>query len=122
MIVIWARERHRNKHTRQPSEVVHSHLLLHLPSQYREAARQDVEELVAVVAQQILDDRAIELTFPASGTPAVWDTFSVPDKWRSNRGEGVIDGKRCGTTQNIGPAARERRYARQQDQVCEAVA
>ena len=63
---IWVRERHRNKHTRQPSEVTHSHLLLHLPSQHRKAARQDVEELVALVAKQILDDRTIELTFPAN--------------------------------------------------------
>ncbi len=61
---VWVRERHRNKHTRQPSEVTHSHLLLHLPSQHRKVARQDVEELVALMAGQILDDRTIELTFP----------------------------------------------------------
>jgi len=60
---IWVRERHRNKHTRKPSEVTHSHPLLHLPSQHRKAAKQDVEELVARVARQILDDRTIELTF-----------------------------------------------------------
>ena len=111
------RERHRNKHTRQSSEVTHSHFLLHLPSQHREAARHDVVELVAVVAKQILDDRTIELTFPANpdgkyllkgGTPAVWVAFGLPNKWRSKLGEGVIEGKRCGTTQNIGLAARSR--------------
>jgi hypothetical protein len=114
---IWVRERHRNKHTRQQSEVVHSHLLLHLPTRYRATARQDVEQLVTLVARQIHDDRTVELTFPANadglyllkgGTPAVWDTFGLPDKWRSRLGEGVMDGKRSGTTQNIGPIARLR--------------
>lgn len=115
MTGIWVRERHRNKHTRQPSEVTHSHLLLHLPSQHREAATQDIEELVTLVAKQILDDRTIQLTFPANpdgkyllkgGTSAVWDAFALPKKWRSKLGEGVIEGKRCGVTQNIGPASR----------------
>jgi hypothetical protein len=35
LTAIWVRERHRNKHTRQSSEVTHSHLLLHLPTKYR---------------------------------------------------------------------------------------
>jgi hypothetical protein len=35
---IWVRERHRNRRTRQQSEVVHSHLLLHLPSRWRQSA------------------------------------------------------------------------------------
>jgi hypothetical protein len=83
---IWVRERHRNKRTRQQSEVVHSHLLLHLPSRWREALRQDVEQLVTLVAGPILDDSTIELTFPANpdgkyllkgGTPAAWDLFCV---------------------------------------------
>ena len=121
LIGIWVRERHRNKHTRRPSEVTHSHLLLHLPSQHRKPVRQDVEELVALVAKQILDDRTIELTFPANpdgkyllkgGTPAVWEKFRLPHKWRSRLGEGLIEGKRCGITQNIGPAARQRRVHR----------
>jgi hypothetical protein len=116
---IWVRERHRNKHTRQQSEVVHSHLLLHLPSRWRESLSQDAAELVKLVARQILDDRAIELTFPANpdgkyllkgGTPAVWETFVLPDKRRSRLGEGAINGKRCGVTQNISAAARQRRH------------
>jgi hypothetical protein len=114
---IWVRERHRNKRTRRQSEVVHSHLLLHLPSRWRASLRQDATELVTLVANQILDDRTIELTFPANpdgkyllkgGTPAVWEAFSLPDKWRSRLGEGVIHGKRCGVTQNISAAARQR--------------
>ena len=90
LTAIWVRERHRNKRTRQ------------------ETARQDVEQLVTLVARQILDDRTIELTFPAnpdgkylltSGTSAVWDAFNQPDKWRGRLGEGVIQGTRCGITQ-----------------------
>jgi hypothetical protein len=115
LIAIWVRERHRNKRTRQQSEVVHSHLLFHLPPRHHLEARRDIEELVTLVARQIIDDRTIELTFPANpdgkyllkgGTPAVWEEFGLPRKWRSKLGEGLIAGKRCGTTQNINRAAR----------------
>jgi hypothetical protein len=118
LTAIWVRERHRNKHTRGLSEVTHSHLLLYLPRKHRETAMRDIEELVALVGRKILDDRTIKLTFPENcdgkyllkgGSPAVWETFKVPTKWRSRLGEGVIDGKRCGVTENIGPAARSRR-------------
>jgi hypothetical protein len=53
-----------------------------------------------LVAQRTLDDRTIELTFPANpdgkyllqgGTPAVRNAFGLPDKWQSRLGEGVID-------------------------------
>jgi hypothetical protein len=115
---IWVRERHRNKRTRQQSEVIHSHLLFHLPPRHRVDVIKDVEELVTLVAEQIIDDRTTELTFPANpdgkyllkgGTRAVWDEFALPDRWRSRLGEGLIEGKRCGVTQNLGPTARERR-------------
>ena len=118
---IWVRERHRNKRTRRQSEVVHSHLLLHLPNRWRGLLAGDVTELVSLVAGPILDDRTVEITFPTNpdgkyllkgGTPAVWGAFGLPNKWRSKLGEGVIDGKRCGVTQNIGFAARSRRLHR----------
>jgi hypothetical protein len=48
---IWVRERHRNKRTRQQSDVVHSHLLLHLPARFRVSAGNDVDQLVTLVAQ-----------------------------------------------------------------------
>ena len=89
LTAIWVRERHRNKRTRQQSEVVHSHLLFHVPSRYRLEVRKDVEELVTLVAKQIIDDRTIELTFPANpdgkyflkgGSLAVWDEFKSPDQ------------------------------------------
>ena len=115
---IWVRERHRNKRTRKQSEVVHSHLLFHLPHRHRRDASKDVEELVTLVAKQIIDDRTLELTFPANpdgkyllkgGTRAVWAEFRLPQRWRSKLGEGLSEGKRCGVTQNIGPAAQQRR-------------
>jgi hypothetical protein len=117
LTAIWVRERHRHKRTRQQSEVVYSHLLFYLPPRHRLEARKDVEELVTLVARQIIDDRTTELTFPANpdgkyllkgGTRAVWEEFGLPCKWRSKLGEGLIEGKRCGVTQNLGPAARER--------------
>jgi hypothetical protein len=54
------------------------------------------------------------------GTPAVWDAFGLPDKWRSKLGEGVIEGKRCGVTQNIGPACRKQ-GSRQSQRIKSAV-
>lgn len=131
LTAIWVRERHRNRRTQQLSEVVHSHLLLHLPSHferspYREVFLKAVEELVALVGEDVLDDRTITLTFPNNpdgkyflkgGTRAVWNRYNSPDKWRSRRGEGVIDGKRCGSTQNIGSAVRKRWW---QDQLFES--
>ena len=45
LTAIWVRERHRNKRTRQQSEVVHSHLLFHLPPRYRLEARRTSRNL-----------------------------------------------------------------------------
>jgi hypothetical protein len=115
LTAIWVRERHRNKQTRHQSEVVHSHLLFHLPARHRLEAKADIEELVTLVGKQIIDDRTLEFTFPANpdgkyllkgGTRSVWDKYRLPAKWRSKLGEGLIVGKRCGLTENIGPAAR----------------
>jgi len=40
------------------------------------------------------------------GTPEVWSKYRVKRKWRQP--QGVCLGKRCGTTLNLGPQARER--------------
>ena len=40
------------------------------------------------------------------GGPEVWRLFRIKKKWRE--AQGVIHGKRCGTSQNLGPAARLR--------------
>jgi hypothetical protein len=101
LTAIWVRERHRNKQTRHQSEVVHSHLLFHLPARHRLEAKADIEELVTLVGKQIIDDRTLEFTFPANpdgkyllkgGTRSVWDKYRLPAKWRSNRHVQVSQG------------------------------
>jgi hypothetical protein len=61
-------------------------------------------------------DYTVKLTFPRNpnglylikgGGPAVWRKFGVPLRWR--KPQGIIYGKRCGTAENIGRAARRRR-------------
>ena len=56
-------------------------------------------------------DCTLKLTFPPNpngiyvlkgGGPDVWRKFGVPRCWR--RSQGMIQGKRCGVTENIGPA------------------
>ena len=58
-------------------------------------------------------DCTLQLTFPSNangvylvkvGGPEVWRKFGVPSCWRKR--QGFICGKRCGVTENIGPAAR----------------
>jgi hypothetical protein len=58
-------------------------------------------------------DFTFKLTFPPNpnglylikgGGPDVRRKFAVPRCWR--KPQGLIHGKRCGTTQNIGPSAR----------------
>jgi hypothetical protein len=60
-------------------------------------------------------DYTLKLTFPSNpngvyllkgGGPDVWRQFEVPHSWR--KPQGLIFGKRCGTTENIGPAVRKR--------------
>jgi hypothetical protein len=60
-------------------------------------------------------DHTLKLTFPRNpnglyllkgGGRDVWKAFGVPKSWR--KGQGLIAGKRCGTTENVGPAARQR--------------
>lgn len=119
LTAIWIRERQRNKRAHSRSEVTHAHVLLHLPDRYkrngpwREALMRTVERLVDRQGEGNLHDR----TFPENpdgkyflkgATPAAWREWHVPERWQSRRGEGVIEGKRCGTTENIGPAARRR--------------
>jgi len=60
----------------------------------------------------------LKLTFPTNpngvyllkgGGADVWRRFGVPRRWR--RPQRLIQGKRCGITENIGPAARVRAVA-----------
>jgi hypothetical protein len=53
LTAVWVRERHRNKRTRQQSDIVHSHLLLHLPSQWREGELQKPPKHFPIVLPQL---------------------------------------------------------------------
>ena len=63
----------------------------------------------------------LKLTFPRNpngiyllkgGGPDVWRKFGVPRSCRKS--QGLIFGKRCGVTENIGVAARQRLRARRE--------
>jgi hypothetical protein len=123
---IWARERL----SRGQAEVVHCHLLFHLPAQYRsgkglrevEAAiyrlinkhgrregykRGDgywADEVIKVVIHDNPDGKYLI----KGGGPDVWERFRVRKEDR--RSQGLIHGKRSGVTENIGPTARARRH------------
>jgi hypothetical protein len=113
----WARERQSGGQ----SNVVHCHLLFHLPVEYRMGKK--LRKLEATILRlvkrhggEVTDDRAIKLTIHENpdgkylikgGGPEVWTRFRLRREHR--RPQGFIHGKRCGTTENIGPAARKRR-------------
>ena len=111
---VWCREC--KKHT----DIVHSHLLFHLPAEYRFGRKLDeltvaLERLVALHGGGIWSEYAVKLKIwrdpdglylLKGGGPEVWRLFRIKKKWRE--AQGVIHGKRCGTSQSIGPAARLR--------------
>jgi hypothetical protein len=110
---------------RQAGVVMWSHLLalacalLLLPAQALAGAKEKVvrelEQLIDRHGHGICIDCTLKLTFPSSpngvylvkgGGTDVWRRFGVPHCWR--KPQGLIFGKRCGTTENIGVAARKR--------------
>jgi hypothetical protein len=111
---VWCRE------CRKQTDIVHSHLLFHLPVEYRSGPKlQEMEaHLVRLVDRHgsgILGEFAVKLKiWPdpdglyllKGGGPEVWNRFRIKKKFREP--QGIIHGKRCGTSQNIGPAARFR--------------
>ena len=125
LVAIWVRECHRNKHTSDLSEIEHAHMLFHLPAKFqRRPYRDEIEtvigELVDFVGRGDMHDLTTKLTFPRipdgkyflkGASQRIWDMYRIPSKWRSHRGEGLIQAKRCGTTQNIGRTARARHEA-----------
>jgi len=109
----WARE--------NPGGVVeHCHLLFHLLDEWRTGARR--LQLEAAICRLIKrhgrgywEDRVIKLVIHddpdgkyliKGGGLKVWKLFNLRNEHR--RLQGIIHGKRCGTTQNIGPVARRR--------------
>jgi hypothetical protein len=117
----WCRE------CRAHTDVVHCHLLFHLPVEYRTGAKLDEIEaalarLVGRHGDGILGEFAVRLRiWPdpdglyliKGGGPKVWKQFPrIRKDWRQP--QGIIHGKRCGTSQNIGRAARQRAIAQRE--------
>jgi hypothetical protein len=113
---IWVRERLSGG----SAEVVHCHLLFHLAHPFIRGRRLlqvegALERLIDRHGRGNFLDCTLKLTFPSNpnglylikgGGPEVWRRFGVPKLWRKS--QGLIHGKRCGMTENIGPAARLR--------------
>jgi hypothetical protein len=110
---VWCRE------CKAHTDIVHSHLLFHLPVEYRSGAKLSeieahLERLVDRHGDGILGEFAVRLVIwpdpdglylVKGGGPLVWKQFPrIRKDWRTP--QGIIHGKRCGTTQNIGPARR----------------
>jgi hypothetical protein len=112
----WARERQ----CRGQSDVEHCHLLFHLPVEYRSGKRLAringaILRLVRLHGDGIFHENAIDIRIHSDpdgkylikgGGPKVWKKFRLRKEHR--RLQGNIHGKRCGVTENIGPAARNR--------------
>lgn len=119
---IWVRERLSGG----SAEVVHCHMLFHLAHPFLQGRRRiqverALERLIDRHGEANYLDCTLKLTFPRNpngvyllkgGGPDVWRKFGVPRCWR--KPQGLIDGKRCGTTENIGPAA-QKRWTQHQD-------
>jgi hypothetical protein len=116
---IWVRERLSGG----SAEVVHCHLLFHLAHPFIRGRRllqveRALERLIDRHGRGNFLDCTLKLTFPPNpnglylikgGGPEVWRRFGVPKLWR--KPQGLIQGKRCGVTENIGPAARSQRLS-----------
>jgi hypothetical protein len=109
----WVRE------CKPQTDVTHDHLLFHLPPELCTAtAFQQLEvsimRLVGLHGDGITHRDAVKLMLYLNGADGrymlkgggreVWEKYRLPSSWR--RMQGRIYGKRCGTSQNLGPAAR----------------
>jgi len=96
-------------------------LLFHLPPELcTGTALQDLEfailRLVGLHGGGVTHRGAVKLTIYLNGADGryllkgggreVWERYGLPSQWRHMQGR--IYGKRCGVTQNLGPAARFR--------------
>jgi hypothetical protein len=119
---VWARERQ----SRGQSDVVHCHLMFHLPEEYRAGRQlQEVETAICRLIERhgrgITHEAVTKLVIYKNpdgkylikgGGPKVWKKFRLRKQHR--RLQGFIHGNRCGVTENIGPAERKR-YREQQE-------
>ena len=97
------------------------HMLFHLAHPFiRGRKRAEVERAIDRLIDRHGDGNyghfTLKLTFPPNPNgvyllkgagPDVWRKFGVPRCWR--KPQGIIRGKRCGVTENIGAAARKAR-------------
>jgi hypothetical protein len=103
--------------SRGQAEVVHCHLLFHLPVEYRAKRKLQIEAAIYRLikrhgrgywAEEVIDlrihDNPDGKYLIKGGGRRVWKLFRLRKEHR--RLQGIIFGKRCGVTQNIGPAAR----------------
>jgi hypothetical protein len=111
---VWCRE------CKAHTDIVHCHLLFYLPVEYRTGARflQTEAALSRLVGRHgggILGEFAVKLIIHPDpdglylikgGDRRVWDHFKIRKEWRKS--QGIVHGKRCGTTENIGLAERAR--------------
>jgi hypothetical protein len=111
---VWARERQ----SRGQSDVVHCHLMFHLPAKYRKGKKlHEVEAAISRLIERhgggithegvmmlVIHDNPDGKYLIKGGGPKVWKKFRLRKEHR--RLQGVIHGKRCGVTENIGSAAR----------------
>jgi hypothetical protein len=110
---VWCRE------CKAHTDIVHSHLLFHLPAEHRsgpklEEMKAHLVRLVDRHGDGIFGEFAVRLViWPdpdgfyliKGGGPLVWKQFPrIRKDWRTS--QGIIHGKRCGSTENIGKAAR----------------
>jgi hypothetical protein len=105
------------------AEVVHCHLLFHLPVDYRSGAKllqveAAIYRLIKRHGRNYWAEQVIKLVihdrppypdgkYLIKGVgPKVWNDFRLRKEHR--RSQGIIHGKRCGVTQNLNTAARSR--------------
>jgi hypothetical protein len=112
---VWVRE------CKAQTDITHDHLLFHLPPELctvstRQQLEATIMRLVGRHGDGVTHGRAVDLTIYLHGADGryllkgggrvVWEEYRLPSSWR--RMQGRIYGKRCGVTQNLGPAARLR--------------
>jgi hypothetical protein len=111
------------------TDIVHSHLLFHVPTEYRFGRKLDelqaaVERLAARHAAGIWSEYAVKikiwcdpdgLYLLKGGGPKVWKRFRIKKKFRE--AQGIIQGKRCGVSESLGPSARLRHLMTQRKPV-----
>jgi hypothetical protein len=95
-----------------PKGEIHSHMAIHLPPKLLASftamlpvwvGGNDIPGMIDV--GPITTNGWRQYVLKGIG-PAGWDKFNIPHRHRNSQGR--IKGKRCGTSQNIGPAARKR--------------